>query len=136
MVEIGTPGKHRDRLLAGIDEIEIFLPGCRVWPHAEHAVFSLQHALTASGNAPGNQHRHADAEIDIAAIGNVCGHAGSYLLYCQTHAHGAIATKRWTNMPGVTTISGSVLSTNWRTSANVVVAAVAITGLKLRAVFA
>ena len=72
----------------------------------------------------------------ITTVGKVLRRADGDVVGGQRMAHCGSSTRRCTKIPGVTMVSGGTASTNLRTSASVVVAAVAMIGLKLRAVIA
>ena len=67
-VEIDRLRKLRNRLLAGIDQIGIFIALEREWPHAQHAVLGLQRDVHTLRNVVCHQRRNADAEIHIHAV--------------------------------------------------------------------
>ena len=57
-----------DGLLAGIDQVGIFLARIGEGAHAQHAVLALQRHFQARRNIVGHQGRDADAQIDIEAV--------------------------------------------------------------------
>src|SRR5262249_4215976 len=149
------------RLLAGVDEVGILLAFVGERPHAEHAVLALQVHLDTVGDIVRNQRRDADAEVDVIAVAQLLRGARGHLFGGPGHqlsppvaAWGAFAGRGrvvWTSMrflavptstmglmkmPGVWMWSGSIspAGTRCSTSATVTFAAVAIMGLKLRAV--
>src|SRR5216683_1448005 len=174
--EIARRRQFAHGLLAGVDEVGVFLALIRERPHAEHAVLALQLHVDAVGDVVRHQGRNADTEIDVIAVLQLLrgarrhlfagpGHGAlllSYRLYFARdlvgkpvptfpdHALGRgrvlrnsmrflpvpTSTMRWTKMPGVWMWSGSSspAGTSCSTSATVTFAAVAIIGLKLRAV--
>src|SRR5216683_5269204 len=158
--EIAGRRQFAHRLLAGIDEVGVFLALVRERSHAEHAVLALQVHVDAVGDIVRYQRRDADAEIDVIAVAQLLGGARRHLFAGPGHqistpvaAAAASArlrvlrnsmrlwpvptsTIRLTKMPGVWIWSGSIspAGTRCSTSATVIFAAVAIIGLKLRAV--
>jgi tripartite-type tricarboxylate transporter receptor subunit TctC len=142
MVEIGAAREQGDRLLAGVDQVLVLLPGGGLRPDAEHAVLAVQDDLAPLGKVVGDQRRQADAEVDVRAFGDVARHARRHLVAIELFHHAAffseepIFTMRFTNIPGVTTTSGSSApsSTVSRTWVTVHLAAAAMIGAKLRAV--
>src|SRR6202012_3011487 len=152
-------GQLADGLLAGIDQVGIFLAFIGKRPHAEHAVLALQLHVDAGRDEVRDQRRNADAEVDVVAVTQFLGRARGHLftgpghddlLLSRAHAAGRglvlrnsmrllaepTSMMRLTKMPGVWMWSGSILPAGTRcsTSATVILAAVAIIGLKLRAV--
>src|SRR5690606_7583580 len=130
-------------LLAGVDQVVVFLPLGRRRAHAQHAVFGMQNDFTLGGQVVGHQRGQADAQVDIGALGDVLRDAGGDLVAGQFAAHccslaagASICTTRLTKMPGVTMFSGSSSpsSTISRTCATATRAALAMMGPKLRAV--
>ena len=142
MVKIRPAGEERRGLLAGVDEILVFLTGSGLWPDAEHAVLAVQDDLAPLGQVLGDQRGQADAEIDVGAFRNVARDARGDLVAIELlHqaaflSEGVIRTTRFTKMPGVTMPSGSSApsSTISRTCTTVQRAALAMIGPKLRAV--
>src|ERR1700742_828296 len=160
--EIAGRRQLTHRLLARVDKVGVFLALIGKRSHAEHAVLALQRHVDAVGNVVGNQRRDADAEIDVKAVAQFLGGAGGHLFAGPGHqtslpvaaaaapvGRGRVlrnsirflavptSTMRLTKMPGVWMWSGlsSPAGTRCSTSATVIFAAVAIIGLKLRAVF-
>ena len=150
VVKVSAACQHGHRLLAGVDQVIVFMPGSWCRAHAQNAVFAVQYHFNAGRQVVGHQRGHADAQVDIGAVVNVLRHALGELLFAAfliAHAHAAflkppasvatrsILTILLTNMPGVTTLSGSSApsSTTSCTVATVKLAAVAMTGPKLRA---
>src|SRR5437762_2387936 len=142
MVEIRAAGEQADRLLAGVDQVFVFLAGRRFGTDAENAVLAVQDDLAPLRQVIGHQRRQADAEIDVRALGNVARHARGHLIAIELFHQaaflrdGAILITRCTKMPGVTITSGSSApsSTVSRTCTTVHRAAAAMIGAKLRAV--
>src|ERR1700709_1403665 len=160
--EIAGGRQFAHRLLAGVDQVGVFLALERKRPHAEHAVLALQDDVHAVGNIVRHQRRNPDAEVDVIAVAQFLGRARGHLIAGPGHqtstpvAAGAAAlsgrgrvlrnsirllpvptsTMRLTKMPAVWMWSGSIspAGTRCSTSATVNFAAVAIIGLKLRAV--
>ncbi len=83
MVEVGGAGQRRDGLLARVDEVGIDLILGRVGADAEQAVLRLKHEVDALGQEVRNQGRHADAEVDVAAVFEFLGGTGRHLIACQ-----------------------------------------------------
>src|SRR3954465_15203570 len=160
--EIAGGRQFADGLLAGIDQVGVFLALVGEWPHAEHAVLALQHDVHSVRNVVRHQRRDPDAEIDVIAVAQFLGRARGHLIAGPRHqtstpvAAGAAdlsgrgrvlrnsirflpvptSMMRFTKMPGVWMWSGSIspAGTRCSTSTTVIFAAVAIIGLKLRAV--
>src|SRR5580704_1996385 len=137
MMKERAAGDQRGQSLARIDEVRIDLVRCRLRPHAEQAVLAVEHDLAAGRDVVGHHGRQPDAEVDVPAVVDVLGGAPSHL---RTGKRGHLRppqtiTRRWTNIPGVCTDSGSMSPSStsslaWTTVSS---AAIAITGLKLRA---
>src|SRR6185312_4087935 len=89
-VEEGCALAQGDRLLAGVDEVGVLLAVDRVGPHAEDAVLGLQHELDVVRHEAGHERRQADAEVDVVAVGQLGGGAGSHLLPGQGHAQASL----------------------------------------------
>src|SRR5947208_3649834 len=159
--EIAGVWQFADGLLAGVDEIGVHLILIRERAHAEHAVLALQADVDAGWDVVRDQRRNADAEIDVIAVAQFLGGARRHLFTGPGHQIStpvaaadaldgrgrvlrnsirflAVPTSmmRLTKMPGVWMWSGlsSPAGTSCSTSATVIFAAVAIIGLKLRAV--
>ncbi|MNV91335.1 hypothetical protein D3C71_1858210 [compost metagenome] len=66
--EIGALGDLGDRLLAGVDQVGVFLALIGEGAHAQHAVFRLQGHDHALGDVVGHQGRNADAQVHIEAV--------------------------------------------------------------------
>src|SRR5690606_17082467 len=71
VMKVSAARQQRDGLLAGIDQVVVFLALCRGRAHAEYAVLALQHDFAVGGEIVGNGRRHSDAEIDVGAVVNV-----------------------------------------------------------------
>ena len=67
-IEERTSRQLRNRLLAGIDQIGVFLALIRKGAKTQHAVFALQLHIEASGHVIGDQRRDANAKVHIEAI--------------------------------------------------------------------
>ena len=126
VVEIGAAGQQRDRLLAGIDQVPVFLAFGRRRTHAENAVLALQEHLAVDRQVVRHQGGQADAEVDIGPLWNVLrdprrdlvarapdpgflhdrAHAASLCVVVCAGSRATITT-RLTKIPGVTTTSGS-----------------------------
>src|SRR5215216_1664135 len=159
--EIAGRGQLAHRLLAGVDEVGVFLALIGKRSHAEHAVLALQVDVDAVGDVVRDQRRNADAEVDVIAVAQLFRGTRGHLFTGPGHqtslpvaAAGAFVGRgrvlrnsmrflpvptsmmRLTKMPGVWMQSGSSspAGTRCSTSATVIFAAVAIIGLKLRAV--
>ena len=141
VMHIGSAGAQRDMRGAGVDQERIDGIGCRRGADADHAVLGMEDHLAVRGHEVGDQRRNADAEIDQPAFGNVAraprGHAVAIErgdLPSGPSQSGTCST-RSTKMPGVTMVSGvsSPSATTLRVIAMVSFAAIAITGLKFRA---
>jgi len=150
VVEESTAGEQGHVLLAGVDQVVVFFTWRRARAHAQQAVLAVQeHFLVAQ--VVGHQGRCADAQVDVGAFLDVCGHALGHLgagelfgdghgrpqtaLAIEEAAAPETATTRWTKIPGVMMCSGSSSpsSTTWSTWAMAVLAAMAMIGPKLRA---
>src|SRR5690606_25189255 len=130
--------KQRDRLLRCVDEVAVLLALRRRRPDAEDAVLAVEDDLAPRRDEVGDERRQADAEIDVAAVGDVLRGAPCDLAAAERlHSGSPTSTTRSTKMPGVTIASGSRApsSTVSFTSTTVRSAAIAITGLKFRAAF-
>ena len=82
-IEVGGARVHRDDLLARVDEVGIDLILGRVGADAQQAVLRLEHEVDALGQEVRNQCRHADAEVDVAAVFEFLGGTGRHLIACQ-----------------------------------------------------
>src|SRR6266403_929649 len=141
MVEVRSPGKERDRLLSGVDEVFVFFAGRGFRPDAEDAVLAVENDLAASRQVIGDQRRQADPEVDVRTIGDVAGNPRRDLLLVELlhqaafRIDGVTRTTRLTKMPGVTIDSGSRApsSTVSRTCTTAQLAALAMIGPKFRA---
>ena len=69
-----------DGLLAGVDEVGIFLALIGKGANAKHAVFALQRYGHARRNIVGHQRRNADAQIDVKAILQFARGAGGHFI--------------------------------------------------------
>src|ERR1700693_540514 len=149
--EIAGRRQFAHRLLAGVDQVGVFLALVRKRAHAEHAVLALHADFDAVGDVVRHQRRDADAEIDVIAVAQFLGGARGHLFAGPGHqtslpvaAAGACSRlrvlrdsmrflpeptsiMRFTKMPGVWIWSGSIspASTRCSTSATVILAAVA-----------
>src|SRR3977135_833881 len=156
--EIAGGGDLGDGLLSRIDEVGILLALVGEGPEAEHAVLALELHAHAVRYVIRHQGRDADAEIDIETVAQLLGGARGHLVATPGHQTStpvaAAATRlrtvrcsmcflalgtwmrRCTKTPGVTMWSGLICpgSNRVSTSATVTLPAVAIIGLKLRAV--
>src|SRR5437899_350638 len=151
MVEVRAARQQGDRLLAGIDQVVVFLAFGGRGAHAEDPVLAVQDDFAADGKVIGNERGLADAEIDDGAVEDVLRDAlcelvlGAALVVAHGHAAflkppACVATRSiltilLTKMPGVTMDSGSISPSSAIscTVAMVRSAAMAITGPKLRA---
>src|SRR5215208_5193577 len=77
--------KLSDGLLAGVDEIRVFLALIRERPHTEHAVFALQLNAHAVRDVVRHERRDADAEIDVKSVAQFLGGAGRHLVTSPGH---------------------------------------------------
>jgi hypothetical protein len=64
-------GQQRHGLLAGVDEVVVFLALGGRGAHAQDAVLALQDDLDAGRQVVGHQRGHADAEVDVGAVEHV-----------------------------------------------------------------
>src|SRR5690606_6237522 len=137
VVEIRAAGQQRHRLLAGVDQVRVLLPGLGRGAHAEQAVLALEEHFLVGRQVVGDAGRQADAEVHVGALWDVPGDPFGHLFAAQSaHAAPPVSTTRCTKIPGVTTASGSSSpsGTTSLTWAMVHLAAIAISGPKLRAV--
>src|SRR3954464_68361 len=147
--------QRRHALFARIEQLGIAFTGTGRGAHAEKAIFCVVNERAACRHEPGDQLRNANAQIHIRAVGNVLRQTLRHLLARSPDhrrlRHGydapastssdswaglAMAAARSTKRPGVTIDSGSSLpgSTTSATWTIVALAAIAISGLKFRAV--
>ena len=155
VVHIGAAGAQRDVLLAGVDQPAIDLVRLGRRTHAQNAVLGLEHDFALLRHVVGDLQGRADAEIDVPALGNVAGKprgdfaarhrlaAGKNLLrrvhcflrHVTLGSPYGTCTTRLTKIPGVAIFSGSSAPSSTMCCVWAIVngAAVAITGLKLRA---
>src|SRR6185436_833935 len=84
--EIAGGRQFGDGLLAGVDQVGVFLALVREGTEAEHAVLALQLHAHAFGNVVRNQRRDADAEIDIEAVAQLLRRAFRHLLTGPGHS--------------------------------------------------
>jgi hypothetical protein len=80
MVEVGAAGQQRHRLLAGVDQVFVFLAGRRRRAHAEQAVLAVQEDFAVGRQVVRHLGRQADAEVDVGAFGDVLRHALGHLV--------------------------------------------------------
>src|SRR5262249_8444626 len=154
VVEERPAGEERHRLLPSVDEVSVLLALRARGPHAEDAVLAVEKNFAVLRQVVADERRHADAEVDVRALGNVLRDALRDLLAGEFGvAHAAVRpdiprvtlppaggryapvlrgtfTTRVTKMPGVTITSGSSFpsSTVSYTCAIVTFAALAIVG--------
>src|ERR1700737_3426886 len=83
--EIAGGRQFGDGLLAGVDQIGVFLALIRKRSHAEHAVLALQLDIDAFGDVVRNQRRNADAEIDVISVAQLLRGTGSHLVAGPGH---------------------------------------------------
>src|SRR3546814_8313576 len=106
-------GEQRQLLRAGIHHVGIDPRPGRSGPDAGQAVLRLVHHRAPTGNVVADQSRNADAEIDVGAVGHVLRTTPRHLVPierldgCPHLRRSGSATTRFTNIPGVTTRSGS-----------------------------
>src|SRR5438128_1577910 len=82
MMEIRAAGHECHRLLAGVDEIRIFLARRRRGSHAEEAVLAVKKDLLVLREVVGDERRQTDAEVDVRAFGNVARETSRELVAC------------------------------------------------------
>src|SRR5690606_10390402 len=81
VMEIGAARQQGDGLLAGIDQVVVFLTLGRGFAHAQNAVLTVQDDFAVGGKVVGNQGGHADAQVHVRTVGDVAGDAlGDFLL--------------------------------------------------------
>ena len=143
VMHIAAAGAQRHMRRAGVDQEWIDLVRRRRGPDADHAVLGMEDHLAIDRHEVGDVRRNADAEIDQPAFGYIAsrtlGNAvaierGKFKVRHALFLQGTCST-RSTKMPGVTTLSGEISpsSATLRVIAMVSVAAIAITGLRFRA---
>src|SRR5581483_10648715 len=66
--EIGTAGRFRDGLFAGIDEVYVLLTFQGIRTDAEKTVFRLQNNFNTGRDMIGDKRGHTDAKIDVKAV--------------------------------------------------------------------
>lgn len=64
----GGTGLERDRLLARVDEVGIFLALLGIGSQTQNAVLGLELDLNLGANEARSEHRHADAEVGVHAV--------------------------------------------------------------------
>ena len=84
-IENGSAGDRGHGLLAGVDQIRVQLFRRGERPHAQQAVFRLQHDLHPLRDVIGHQGGDAYAKIDIVAVLQFARHAHRYLFAGQGH---------------------------------------------------
>src|SRR5215216_2481834 len=150
--EVGGADVLRDWQLPGVNQLQVHLLGLRSGAGTDHAVLSMQEYLDAFGHVIGHERREADAEVDHIPRLQVLSHAaGDVVRDCaQVYPPPAWSSNGPSSIPsltsaltrsstygwGVTTCSGSKVpaSTILSASAMTTSAAVAMSGLKFRAV--
>src|SRR5215216_3032375 len=150
--EVGGADVLRNWELPGVDQLWVDLLGLRGGSGTDHTVLRMQEDLDAVGHVIGYERRKADAEVDHVPRLQVPRHpAGDVVGDCaQVYPPPAWSRNGFSSIPsltsaftrqstygcGVTTCSGSRVpaSTISSASATTMCAAVAISGLKLRAV--
>jgi hypothetical protein len=81
MVKVSAARQHGDGLLAGVDQVIVFIARGRRRAHAQNAVFTVQYHFNAGRQVVGHQRGHADAQVHIRAVVNVLRHALGELLF-------------------------------------------------------
>src|SRR5215216_1881097 len=150
--EVGSADVLRNWQLPGVDQLRVNLLRLRGGSGTDHTVLRMQEDLDAVGHVIGYERRKADAEVDHVPRLQVPRHpAGDVVGDCaQVYPPPAWSRNGFSSIPsltsaftrqstygcGVTTCSGSRVpaSTISSASATTMCAAVAISGLKLRAV--
>src|SRR5881396_17914 len=148
VVEVRAAGQQGDGFLSRIDQIHVLPPGRGRRPHSQYAVLAVQENLAVLRQVVPDQRRHADAEVDVRAFGDVACDARGDLVTAEFRVVPAAAriavaffrgtfTTRVTKIPGVTMHSGSSApsATVSYTCAMVHFAALAMVGPKFRALF-
>lgn len=108
VMEERAAGQFGHGLLAGVDQVVVFLALGGRGAHAQHAVFGMQDDFAVSRQVVGHQRGQADAQVDVGAFGDVLRDAGGDLVAGQFGAHccslaagaASICTTRCTKMPG------------------------------------
>src|SRR5690606_20719058 len=80
VVEERAAGQLGDRLLAGVDQVIVFLALGGRRTHAQHAVLGVQDDFAAGRQVVGHQRGQADAQVDVGALGDVLRDAGGDLV--------------------------------------------------------
>src|SRR5712691_789006 len=121
VVEVRAARQQGHGLLPGVDQIRVLPPRCGCRTHSQDPVLAVQENLAVLRQMVGDQCRHADAQIDVRALGDVVrdalrdllarefgvAHAAcSALSICALGLRGTFTT-RVTKIPGVTMHSGS-----------------------------
>ena len=83
--EVAGGRQLRDSLLAGVDQVRIFIALEGEGAHAEHAVLALQLHVDAVRDEVRHQRRNADAELDVVAVAQLLGGAGGHLFAGPSH---------------------------------------------------
>ncbi|MCY1240003.1 hypothetical protein D9M72_528310 [compost metagenome] len=84
-VEDAAAGEDRDGLLAGVDEVGVFLSLVGEGAHAEQAVLALQDHADAIGQVVGHQRGDANAEVDVVAVVQFFGRDRSHFIPGPSH---------------------------------------------------
>ena len=92
--EVGRARQLGHRLLAGVDEVGVFLARLRVGSHAEHAVLGVQHDGHAGRHVVRGQGRHPDAEVHVVAVAHLLRRPADDALPLRVRVDTRLAAKR------------------------------------------
>ncbi len=85
MIEEAGAGIQRDVLLAGVDQVAIFLARLGDLAHAEDAVFAVEEDVLAGRDVVRHQGRDTNAEIDVASLRQIARNAIGDSVSCERH---------------------------------------------------
>jgi len=85
-VEEAGPRSDGDGLLAGVDEVGIFVALEGEGAHPQDAVLGLQGHLHVVGDVVGHQGGNADAEVDVVTVAQLAGSDRCHLVAGPSHA--------------------------------------------------
>mgnify|MGYP000941351450 CR=1 FL=1 len=85
VVEERAAGQFGDGLLAGVDQVVVFLALGRRGAHAQHAVLGVQDDFAVGRQVVGHQRRQADAEVDVPAVLELARGARGHLVAGERH---------------------------------------------------
>src|SRR3954453_4194015 len=106
----GGPRQEAHEFLACIDDVGIVPPILRHVGHANDAILAVQNDFAVFGQVLRDRGRHADAKIDVSAVGNVARDEFANLCPLEflpnSHCGFLHSTTRCKKIPGVITCSG------------------------------